>query len=159
MEYTQRSITSLTELKPGDHIVVEDSAAQPDDKTSGKESSHHLLVVEVANYKYAKVIHSVSAQPRGVIEEEKRILPRYVTVLDYKAQYTGETAVARARHMQALNSSQAKDKMLVWSNSEGFVRQVRTGADTCKHFTGIDVKQLIDEVKEADVKKGQSMEP
>ena len=102
MDYSPRSITSLTELKPGDHIVVDTSTAKPGDKVSGEESSHHLLVVEAIDHTHAQVIHSVAATPDGVKEERKRYSPRHVTVLDYKSKYTRETAIKRARGMDAL---------------------------------------------------------
>ena len=123
MDYYHRNITSLIELKPGDHIVVDTSTANPDDKTSGKEGPHHMLVVEVMDYKHAKVIHSVAKVQYGVKEERQRILPHHVTVLDYVSQYTGEAAIRRARKMLSENMNGQK----AWRKSESFVSEARTG--------------------------------
>ena len=125
MEYSPRSITSLTELKPGDHIVVDTSTAQPDDNASGKEVPRHMLVVEAMDYKHAKVIHSMAKMQNGVKEERQRILPHHVTVLDYVSQHNGKAAIRRARKMLLENMN--SDVEQVWSNSESFVREARTG--------------------------------
>ena len=150
MEYTRRSITSLTELKPGDHIVVEDSAAQHGGKTSGKETSHHLLVVEALDHTHVKVIHSVTDTPDSVKEERKRYSPRHVKMLDYDPQYTGEAAIMNARQMKLKNMKkpfagipammQLEHTACYWKNSENFVVQARTGDD--KSIPGGKLKEI-----------------
>ena len=125
MEYSPRSITSLTELKPGDHIVVDTSTANADDKASSKEGPHHYLVVEAMDYKHAKVIHNVANMQCGVKEERQRILPRHVTVLDYESKYSGEEAIKRARKMLSENINGYV--VQVWRNSESFVSEAHTG--------------------------------
>ena len=133
MEYTRRSITSLTELKPGDHIVVDTSTANPYGKTSSKGSSHHLLVVRAIDHTHAQVIHSVAATADGVKEERKRYSPRHVTVLEYESQYTREAAIKRAKDMHL--------SARVWRDSEDFVIESRTGED--KSTSKVQPKKVV----------------
>ena len=121
MNYTHQSITSLMELKPGDHIAVDTSLAEPVAKTSHKENSHHLLVVRAIDHTHAQVIHSVAATSHGVKEERKRYSPRHVTVLDYKSIYNREAAITRAKYLHSMN------REFVWRDSENFVIESCTG--------------------------------
>ena len=78
MDYSHRKIESLTELKPGDHIVVEESRAN----VFGRRKTHHLLIEKAIDHTHADVIHCVFDD----MGERKRYLPRHVTVLDYETK-------------------------------------------------------------------------
>ena len=135
MDYTSstpQTITSLTELKPGDHIQVpatkyhlglKSYSLSPDsgpEKCDGKVITHHLLVVEAIYESSVKVIHKVID---GIKEEKKRYRPSDVTVLEYKSVYMGQAAIARARKKK----EEGEKYHFGWSNCEHFVTEVRTG--------------------------------
>ena len=117
---TARSIESLDELQPGDHIRVRgellgefiDGCA-----TGVKFYTHHMLVVKVVSHSKIKIIHKT----RNVVEEVRSYEPEDITVLDYDCPYTGREAIHRARERIG------EDYNLLWSNCEHFVTEVRTG--------------------------------
>ena len=122
MDYVHRRIESLTELKPGDHIVVEESRAS----IFGRRKTHHLLVVVPINHTHAWFIHCVSDSIGGVEEEKKRYSPRHVTVLDYETGFTQKAIIERAEGMMLKNEPQSGSSNC-WRNSEDFVIEARTG--------------------------------
>ena len=117
---TSKTISTLYELKPGDHIRVKGELGEFLDTFSNdlKIYTHHMLVVEVLNRHEISVIHKTV---RGVEEEKRPYRPDDITVVEYDCAYSGETAVQRARErkQQCYN--------LVFSNCEHFVTEVRTG--------------------------------
>ena len=117
---TSKTISTLYELKPGDHIRVRGELGEFLDTFSNdlKVYTHHMLVVEVLNRHEISVIHKTV---RGVEEEKRPYRPDDITVVEYDSAYSGETAVQRARErkQQCYN--------LVLSNCEHFVTEVRTG--------------------------------
>ena len=117
---TSKTISTLYELKPGDHIRVRGELGESLDTFSSdlKIYTHHMLVVEVLNRHEISVIHKTA---RGVEEEKRPYGPDDITVVEYDSAYSGETAVLRARErkQQCYN--------LVFSNCEHFVTEVRTG--------------------------------
>ena len=108
--HTTRSIKSLTELKPGDHIRVR-----------GVEwglITHHLLVIKVIDSTNVRVIHK---QGDGVVEEELSFQPEDITVLDYKSPYSRHDAIQRAQeHL-------SEEYCLFTGNCEHFVTEALTG--------------------------------
>ena len=113
-ESTSRSISSLTELRPGDHIQVPSSNLK-----YGRLITHHLLVAGVIDEKCIRVIHKVPA--KGVVEEKKCYSPEDVTVLDYDSEHTGQAAIDRARERIGEKYN------LALGNCEHFLTEVRTG--------------------------------
>ena len=109
-----RTISSLYQLNPGDHIHVEGnffSAGTP-------LFYHHMLVVKVVSESQIQVIHKIFK----VVEEVLFLRPEDITVLDYECHYTEQRAVWRAqRRIGEVEFS------LLWSNCEHFVTEVRTG--------------------------------
>ena len=103
---TSRKISSLWDLKPGDHIRV------------GEFITHHMLVVAVVDNSQVRVIHQTG---HGVEEESVVCKPDDITVLDYECSYTGKKAIQRARERVTQLYS------LVFSNCEHFVTEVKTG--------------------------------
>ena len=125
MDYSHRKIESLTELKPGDHIVVEESRAN----LLGRKKTHHLLVVKAIDHTHVDVIHSVSDNTDGVVDERKRYSPRHVTVLDYETRFTGSAIIERAWDMQRSSKPVSLGDGSAWRNSEDFVTEARTGIE------------------------------
>ena len=129
-ESVARSIISLNELQPGDHVLVPCYSGSSSSFSSGRKGhffTHHLLVVSVADKEYITVIHKVI---KGVVEEKKRYSPEQVTVLDYDSEYTGQVAIARARERIGEKHSFASD------NCEHFVTEVRTGQKESSQVQG-----------------------
>ena len=144
-----RSISSLTELMPGDHIQVPSSdlkktgpsssphstsshscssrCSSTPERCDGRLITHHLLVVGVIDEKRIVVIHKVT---KGVVEEKKCYLPKDVTVLDYDSEYTGQVAIARARERIG------EKYKIATNNCEHFVTEVRTGVKQCCQLQG-----------------------
>ena len=117
---TARDISSLRELKPGDHIRVRGELGETID-TSIKDLkiyTHHMLVVRVVSDSEIVVIHKTQD---GVLEEERSYRPDEITVLDYESPYTGEKAIQRARERMDQSYN------LFFRNCEHFVTEVRTG--------------------------------
>ena len=112
---TAKTIDSLYELQPGDHIRVNGDVC-----SSGKAIyTHHMLVVKVLSDSMIKIIHKTS--DRRVVEEAKHYRPEDITVLDYECQYTGQEAITRARERIGEGYN------LLRSNCEHFVTEVKTG--------------------------------
>ena len=158
VNYTTRKVTSLNELKPGDHIRVPGSK---DTKSSSgfasissgasyvsagaasdiaahvvnyqpcdnKHIRHHLLVVKWIDNTRVQVIHKVTD---GVKEEILRYRSYDVTVLDYRSRYMGEQAVKRAREIMR----QQQEYKLLSNNCEHFVTLVRTGEKESEQIQG-----------------------
>ena len=112
---TAKTIESLYDLQPGDHIRVNGDLC-----SSGKALyTHHMLVVKVLSDSIIKIIHKTS--DRRVVEEVRHYRPEDIEVLDYECLYTGRKAIKRAReHI-------GEDYNLLWSNCEHFVTEVKTG--------------------------------
>ena len=106
---TAKSITSLYDLGPGDHI-----------KTNGILYDHHMIVVKVISEVTVRVIHKRKDQ-EPVVEEEVTCRPEDLTLLVYDSPFSGVEIVRRARERigQSYN--------LVSANCEHFVTEVRTG--------------------------------
>ena len=136
-ERTTRRITSLAELRPGDHIQVpatdptysimfstnygssSTSGCDVPEKCNSKLTIHHLLVVKVIDETYIRVIHKVTSG--GILEQNKFYLPKDITVLEYDCPYTGEAAIERARE-------KVREGFTIFtSNCEHFITEVRTG--------------------------------
>lgn len=115
-----QSITSLSELKPGDHIRV-----PPSSRDGKRVYSHHQMVVRVADEKTLEVIHNTREQ--GVCQERTSCRPENVTVLKYWSKYTGHQAVKRAKERIGENKYN-----LVIENCEHFIFEVRTGKKESK---------------------------
>ena len=124
ISHTTRTITSLYDLKPGNHIRVNGDLT---DCNSGISFySHHMLVVKVVNDSTIRVIHKTSE--RGAVEEVMSCSPEQITLLDYDCAYTGQEAIRRAReHI-------GEEYSLLWSNCEHFVTEVRTGTDQSRQI-------------------------
>lgn len=94
--YCERKISSLSELKPGDH--VKSPCTHPltirKDWKHDLHVWHHALVVEVLSDKEAKVIHNNGKVCEATMTYES--LER-VTVLEYPCSYSPEEAIERAR--------------------------------------------------------------
>ena len=142
-----RSISKLSELKPGDHICVQgskgkgsfasyststsygtsesSSSSSSDDSKRTAAYTHHLMVVRVINNRTIEVIHKTKdpdERGRYVHQDKKRYRPEEITVLDYESKYTGDRAVQQAQGLSAY-----KKYNLLTSNSEHFVFKARTG--------------------------------
>ena len=89
---TSKTISTLYELKPGDHIRVRGELGEFLDTFSSdlKIYTHHMLVVEVLNRHEISVIHKTA---RGVEEEKRPYRPDDIRVVEYDSAYSGETAV------------------------------------------------------------------
>ena len=79
---TSKTISTLYELKPGDHIRVRGELGEFLDTFSNdlKVYTHHMLVVEVLNRHEISVIHKTV---RGVEEEKRPYRPDDITVVEY----------------------------------------------------------------------------
>ena len=104
---TSRLITSLCDLKPGDHI-----------KKDMGIYSHHMIVVGVVNSYTITVIHK-SKELGTVVEED--YAPDQIILLDYPTPYSGEEIIKRARQLISGGYN------LFLANCEHFVTEVRTG--------------------------------
>ena len=106
---TAKSITSLYDLGPGDHI-----------KTNGILYDHHMIVVKVISEDTVRIIHKRKDQ-EAVVEEEVSCRPEDLTLLVYDSPFSGVEIVMKARERigQTYN--------LVSANCEHFVTEVRTG--------------------------------
>ena len=112
---TAKTIGSLYDLQPGDHIRVKGDLCN-----SGKTFyTHHMLVVNVLSDSMISVIHKIGT----VIEEVKCYRPEDIEVLDYECQYTGLAAIMRARARACVG----EDYNIFLNNCEHFVTEVKTG--------------------------------
>ena len=82
---TAKSITSLYDLGPGDHI-----------KTNGILYDHHMIVVKVISEDTVRIIHKRKDQ-EAVVEEEVSCRPEDLTLLVYDSPFSGTEIVRRAR--------------------------------------------------------------
>lgn len=130
--YVRRSVGSLLDLNPGDHIQVDNTPRRgwlPSwaNFTFGTTSSnaatarvvnngHHMLVVRPINDRSVHVIHMTEA---GVKEEDISLHAKNVTVLEYECTHTGEDAVENARGC----FESAYDPL--YSNDEQFVTDAK----------------------------------
>lgn len=106
-------ISSLSELKPGDHIQVPGQTS--------KLYHHHLMVVQVLSDTELLVIHS--NVDRGVVEEVKIKEAKDVEILQYPCMYSGEEAIERARKF----IGKINEYNLAHNNCEHFIRWTKTG--------------------------------
>ena len=100
---TAKSITSLYDLGPGDHI-----------KTNGILYDHHMIEDRI------RVLHKRKDQ-EAVVEEEVSYRPKDLTLLVYDCPFSGVEIVRRAHEKMGENYN------LVLANCEHFVTEVRTG--------------------------------
>ena len=103
---TAKSITSLYDLGPGDHI-----------KTNGILYDHHMIVISEDRI---RVLHKRKDQ-EAVVEEEVSYRPKDLTLLVYDCPFSGVEIVRRAHEKMGENYN------LVLANCEHFVTEVRTG--------------------------------
>ena len=106
---TAKSITSLYDLGPGDHI-----------KTNGIFIDHHMIVVKVISEDRIRIIHKRKDQ-EAVVEEEVSYRPEDLTLLVYDSPFSAVEIVRRAHEKMGENYN------LVLANCEHFVTEVRTG--------------------------------
>ena len=106
---TAERISSLYDLKPGDHIKVDMGIY-----------SHHMIVVRVVSETTIRVIHS--SKEAGVVEEKDvQYTPKEITLLVYECPYSRWEIIMRAREHIGESYS------LLWSNCEHLATEVRTG--------------------------------
>ena len=105
-------ISSLWELKPGDHVQV------PGLKTNLYH--HHMMVVKVLSDSELLVIHS--NVDRGVVEEVKTKNAKDVEILKYPCIYSGQKAIERAREF----IGKINEYNLAHNNCEHFIRWTKT---------------------------------
>ena len=104
-----RTITSLYDLKPGDHIMVNESLYY-----------HHMIVVEVVSYNTITVIHN-SKEAGSVEEKHVDYKPEDIILLVYSSPYSRQDIIRRARQRIG------KEYHLLWDNCEHFATEMRTG--------------------------------
>ena len=126
LECTTRKISSLQELKPGDHIAVMGTYMK-----GFITYKHHLLVVEVVNDKIVAIHKKIDV---SVVEGTVDYRADEITVLDYDCPYTGQEVIARARERMD------QGYKLLTSNCEHFVTEARTGKKQ-----SIQVRQKVKE--------------
>ena len=103
------SITSLYNLKPGDHIKVDEVFYY-----------HHMIVVNVVSYNTIRVIHN-SKEAGRVEESNVCYTPEDIILLVYSSPYSRQEIIRRARQWIG------KEYNLLWDNCEHFATEVRTG--------------------------------
>ncbi len=116
-----RRISSLQDLKPGDHIKYD--CILQEKKKKILAAMHHALVVNVENDAQLMVIHN---DGQNVEEELMTIDPNYITVVDYDCVYSGIEAIKRARKRLGDSYNFFSD------NCEHFVTWARTGKGESK---------------------------
>ena len=116
-------ISSLWDLKPGDHIQVPGQ--------SSKLYHHHLMVVKILSDTELLVIHS--NVDRGVVEETKVKDAREVEVLIYPCIYSGREAIERARQY----IGRVNEYNLAHNNCEHFIRWTKTGVRASTQINAI----------------------
>ena len=112
----ERKISSLYDLKPGDHIKT--MCQLNHKKKQFNNVYHHLLVVKVISEKELHVIHNDGTE---VVENTQEFSPEEITVLDYECAYTAEQAIERAR------SKVGKEWKILTDNCEHLVTWAKTG--------------------------------
>ena len=108
------SISSLDQLKPGDHIKVKG------DSSGWLFIEHHMLVVKVLSDTTIRVIHKRN-DSSAVVEEDLDYKPEDITVVYYNCPYPGQKAIARARDVIG------DDYNVLRENCEHFVTEAKTG--------------------------------
>ena len=103
------SFTSLYDLKPGDHIKVDEGLYY-----------HHMIVVKVVSYNTIRVIHN-SKEAGRVEEKNVCYTPEDIILLVYSSPYSRQEIIRRARLWIG------KEYNLLWDNCEHFATEVRTG--------------------------------
>lgn len=111
----ERKISSLYDLKPGDHIQT---PCQLQEKKKQLNVYHHLLVVRVVSDTELQVIHNDGTV---VVEETKTFSPGEIIVLDYPCAYTAKQAIQRAQ------SQVGKEWKLLTDNCEHLVTWAKQG--------------------------------
>ena len=108
--YQRKSVSSLSDLKPGDHIKAENSSQSPGwgkwtvnkvtlgffsgPATSTVVSGHHMMVVRPVSKDRVRIIHMTD---EGVKEEDIVLNPRDVMLLAYDSPVGGIKAIENAR--------------------------------------------------------------
>lgn len=118
---SDRRISTLSELKPGDHIKYEFGLKQKVKKSLG--AMHHALVIKVLNECQLCVIHNNGL---SVVEEVKFYDPVDITVITYSCRYSPEEAIQRARERIGAGYNVLKD------NCEHLVTWAKTGKAVSK---------------------------
>ena len=134
LECTTRTISSLQELKPGDHIAAMETYMK-----GFITYKHHLLVVEVVNDKIVAIHKKLDV---SVVEGTVDYGADEITVLDYDCPFTGQEAIARAR--ERMNQGYS----LLTSNCEHFVTEARTGQEQSIQVRAT-VKEMVAAVVDA----------
>ena len=113
----EKSITSLWELKPGDHIKKPVQFNKSQKKSV--PCDHHYLVIGVVSSSEVLVIHNDGS---SVKEEEAELDPGQITVIKYRCcWYSPNEAIERAR------SKVGEGYNVCCSNCEHFVTWAKTG--------------------------------
>ena len=133
LECTTRKISSLQELKPGDHIAAMETYMK-----GFIYYDHHMLVVEVND----KIVAIHKKLDVSVVEGTVDYGADDITVLDYDCPYTGQEAIARARERMDQGYS------LLTSNCEHFVTEARTGQEQSIQVRAT-VKEMVAAVVDA----------
>ncbi|CAI8010608.1 hypothetical protein GBAR_LOCUS6967 [Geodia barretti] len=104
------SITSLNELKPGNHIKVNQGLYD-----------HHMIVVNVVSYNTITVIHKRKQQLAVVEEDIYCYTPDKIIRMVYYSPYNQQEIIERARQRIGEYYN------LLFANCEHFATEVRTG--------------------------------
>ena len=131
-----KSIVSLTELEPGDHILVDTHHWEAGNEIlldwfspsfSESDSHHNMLVVRPIDDGRLRVIHVTLG---GVKEEELKVDKESITVVQYACRSTGEEAIEHARHYLSLEYD---------SNDEDFVTDAKGQVHKDRVDTPVDI--------------------
>ncbi len=117
----ESKISSLRELKPGDHIKYD--CILLDKIKKDLIAMHHALVVDVVNDVQLKVIHNTG---ENVEEELITMDATFITVVDYECAYSGAEAISRARERLG------DGYYVLTDNCEHLVTWARTGRGRSK---------------------------
>ena len=109
MAVRRARINSLYDLKPGDHIKVDEGLYD-----------HHMMVVNAVSNRTIRVIHN-SKEAGRVEERNVRYKREDIIRLVYSSPYSGQEIIRRARRWIG------KEYNLLWSNCEHFATEMRTG--------------------------------
>ena len=113
---TEKRISSLYDLKPGDHIKT--MCQSHHKKKQFSNIYHHLLVIEVISEKELHVIHNDGTR---VVEQTQTFSPNDIIVLDYPCDYSAQQAIERAK------SQVGKEWKMLTDNCEHLVTWAKTG--------------------------------
>ena len=104
--YHRRAINSLMDLRPGEHIQIDNIPPSRDRTRSSSWSfssssnatplrnGHHMLVVRPLSTENVLVIHMTES---GVREEDVSLDAKNVVVLEHECRHIGEDAIRNAR--------------------------------------------------------------